>query len=364
MFLICKKKDVQLERYDYNEPQKGKDQCDRESAVAKRYINAYVNAGNNCMSAAEIKKGVLFLGGSNDSKVSVVEIDKTKTAMSVTKIPNISTIHSISYSNDGMTMWQYFDCGKGKDIKFFELEFVSGLTIVEPFEGSENTSASVGKQRQRKDRCLNTGVFCNEPTCLMFFENEADLENHKSENTHQTHNTPTTMDSILLHHADLLIQSSSSKSIGRIEARRVDMDDRRGSFSLDKKVDEAGWGIPVRKFVRFTPKQKRFLYEEFMNGERTGSKTTPEKVLIKMRTTRDNNNSKLFNSKEYLSRQQVISSFSRMSKQFRQGVLKQPEAEEIDMEIEPSEEIEDIFIDEQENLIQEVIDQVKIQVHQ
>ena len=38
-------------RYDFNEPCKGKDQFDRESAGAKAVINSYVSSGNDVMRA-------------------------------------------------------------------------------------------------------------------------------------------------------------------------------------------------------------------------------------------------------------------------------------------------------------------------
>ena len=38
-YLLCKEHNINLRRHDYNEPQKGKDQADRESAVTKKYMN-------------------------------------------------------------------------------------------------------------------------------------------------------------------------------------------------------------------------------------------------------------------------------------------------------------------------------------
>ena len=53
--LFVKNNSITLERYDYNEPEKGKHQADRESAIAKRFISYYVHAGNNCVSAEDVK---------------------------------------------------------------------------------------------------------------------------------------------------------------------------------------------------------------------------------------------------------------------------------------------------------------------
>ena len=88
------------------------------------------------MSAQDIKKGILFFGGSKDWKVSVVEISKVKSVI-YSKITNISSIHSISYNDNGMTLWQYFNCGIGRTVQFSGLEFVSSLTEIEPFNGGE-----------------------------------------------------------------------------------------------------------------------------------------------------------------------------------------------------------------------------------
>ena len=54
LYKLSKKNHITLIRYDYNEPCRGKDQCDRESAGCKTVINSFVNAGNNLLSATAI----------------------------------------------------------------------------------------------------------------------------------------------------------------------------------------------------------------------------------------------------------------------------------------------------------------------
>ena len=58
-FEIYKMLNITLYRHDYNEPQKGKDQADRESAIAKRYMTKYVNPGKT-ISANDLKRAILF----------------------------------------------------------------------------------------------------------------------------------------------------------------------------------------------------------------------------------------------------------------------------------------------------------------
>ena len=64
-------------------------------------------------------------------------------------------------------------------------------------------------------------------------------------------------------------------------------------------------------------KQRLFLYEEFVNGEKTKRKTTAEKVVRKMRKYLNEDGSKVFKPVHYLTVQQVTSAFSRMSTQYR-----------------------------------------------
>ena len=248
LYSICKTNEMELLRYDYNEPQKGKDQCDRESAIAKGYLNAFINSGNDCMSANDIKNGVLFLSGSKDSKVSVVEIDKSKTVMQECKILNISTMHSIAFQQDSMSMWQYYDCGDGKVIKYAGLNFKSGLVVLEPFEGSHNmvdkqSSKKKKKEKKRGDRELCNGVFCKEPSCLMYFNTNDDYKDHINEGNHIIRHEETSMYSILLHHADLLIKSSSAKSITGINPVMVDNALEKQIFKAAKKFQFNRMGI-------------------------------------------------------------------------------------------------------------------------
>ena len=50
LYKICKKFGIILKRLDFNEPQKGKDQCDRDSAVARSVLRSFVDEGNNILA--------------------------------------------------------------------------------------------------------------------------------------------------------------------------------------------------------------------------------------------------------------------------------------------------------------------------
>ena len=99
-----------------------------------------------------------------------------------------------------------------------------------------------------------------------------------------------------------------------------------------------------------------------MYGEQSGCKTTADKVVIKMRTMRSTDNKKVFMPTEYLSRQQIVSSFSRMTKLYRQGELKkpQPSLKEAHQELQIVNDIEteEVLEDEIQDSINECLEQI------
>ena len=68
-----------------------------------------------------------------------------------------------------------------------------------------------------------------------------------------------------------------------------------------------------------------------------------------MRTMKDKKSVELINPSEYLSQQQIVSSFSRMSKQYLQGLIKK--AEKVQVIEDLTEDTEDAFLNETENFV-------------
>ena len=81
-------------------------------------------------------------------------------------------------------------------------------------------------------------------------------------------------------------------------------------------VKEQGWALPKRSNFRYTVEQKKFLYDLFMEGEKTGKKKSPEEVENLVRGH--------FSSEKYVTVSQIRSLFSRFSKDLRDGNLKDP----------------------------------------
>ena len=108
LYKIYISKGVNFVQYDYNEPCRGKDQCDQESAVVKNLIRSFVD---NVISANHVFKALQFAKTMKNTKVGVVEIDSSKSIIKGKTIPDISQFHSVEFFDDGMRFWQYFDVG-------------------------------------------------------------------------------------------------------------------------------------------------------------------------------------------------------------------------------------------------------------
>jgi len=84
---------------------------------------------------------------------------------------------------------------------------------------------------------------------------------------------------------------------------------------------EEGWALrETQKAKAFTEKQKAFLDEKFLIGEKTGHKLDPLTVSKQMRVVVDSANKRLFNADEFLSAKQIKGYFSRRSKSGAKGI--------------------------------------------
>ena len=81
-----------LKEHDFNEPQKGKDQCDRESAVPQHCRTVYISAGHNIQTVEDIENSLPYMNAVKNATVSIVEIDSSVNEIKSQKIDNIIVI--------------------------------------------------------------------------------------------------------------------------------------------------------------------------------------------------------------------------------------------------------------------------------
>ena len=72
---------MNLIRYDFSEPQAGKDICDRKKAPMKAHIRRFVNEHNDVTTAEEMIKALESHGGLEDDVLLLSKLTRPKTSM-------------------------------------------------------------------------------------------------------------------------------------------------------------------------------------------------------------------------------------------------------------------------------------------
>ena len=140
---------------DYNEPQKGKDQCDREAALARNAIRKYVDEGNNLISANDIRKA-LCTSNLINTKVPVVSFNKG--LFTGTKIDKISSYHSYEISeSNSITAWRYYNLGQGVKTKFDgnSDSFESAINVIDHGKDVKARESIYKKVKERTGCCAS-----------------------------------------------------------------------------------------------------------------------------------------------------------------------------------------------------------------
>ena len=90
-------------RYDFSEPQSGKDVCDRIISPMKGAIRRYCNEGHNILTAADMHEA-LKVRQVKGSSGAVCEIDSNRKEVKSKRINNFSFFHNFACEKDGLRL--------------------------------------------------------------------------------------------------------------------------------------------------------------------------------------------------------------------------------------------------------------------
>ena len=155
LFKLCQSNGLTLLRYDYNEPCRGKDQCDRESSGAKSVINSYVESGNNLLTTTDVFNALHHGRGVSNAKVGILEIDSSQAIMTGQDIVGVNSYHSVQFYEDKMKLFRYYGIGAGKTLMYSNVaKFQSSFTIKTEFVIASNHSRKSKKRTAPKHLVL------------------------------------------------------------------------------------------------------------------------------------------------------------------------------------------------------------------
>lgn len=270
---ICKKYDIYLVRLDYSEPQKGKDACDREAAIAKSYHKAYIASGCSVLNAHDLKKALKYQGGPKNTKICVIHIDKeASTIKNVQKIKNISSYHSIEFHDTYFTLWKYYDIGSGLRMNKNNTELEANIEIISGFDDLFEETALSHRKESAKFH-----YFCSEELCGESFETIHDLNIHMTAGRHNYIIEKSASDKYKIYYKNRAISASNNCELQNVSRTE----------STTKSYFNFGWALPqLRKNKRLNPKSKQFVIEKFTDGAKKGRKFDPAQIHDAMKNSK------------------------------------------------------------------------------
>ena len=305
---------ITVKRYDFSDPQSGKDICDRKIAPMKAHIRRYVNEKNDVLTAEDMKKALDSHGGTKGCRVAVAEVNLTKENKKQTKeIDGISLLNNFSFEESGLTAWKAYDIGPGKYIASrHDNQGPTDLTILCPFEVA---SVQKGTLKHSTSETSNVQqVFsCEEEGCIQTFSTFQDLENHMDTEEHQREVSKETMyDSIRKKWADKVSHLAKGQLVPTIDSSREEI--------AAVEVAEVGWALKgLKKHQKVTQGVRCFLNDKFEIGSNTGRKADPAQVAKEMRYLKKADGDLMFTSSEWKTTRQITSYFSRLAAKQKQA---------------------------------------------
>ena len=224
------------------------------------------------------------MGGPADTKVSVIEIIKNDCHIVHSKIPNIQSFDSIAFTDEAMAFWQYYNIGIGKTFPFSGIEFESGVHVLEEFQSSKEDRPRAESQgrTERHKRSLCSLKFCPVMGCTTSSESEAELLQHNLSGSHQTVEISSSMDEVKSYYAELIHASSNlHHDVSTETVRSCCTSEVVSNCKLLAHFRKQGWALPKRKHTKFSYKQRKFAYDEFMAGNVPVEKRHQRKLLEK-----------------------------------------------------------------------------------
>lgn len=158
-----------IRRYDFSEPQFGKDVCDRIISPLKGALRRYCDEGHDILTASDMYQALQAREVKGTTAV-VCEIDRSQ-SIKVDRISNFSAFHNFSYGAEGVRVSKAYEIGPGKLIPWSQLN-VQGQGPIYVNEVSEQGFFAVTPRRMKPSVCeiqdseKETALFeCKEPGC-------------------------------------------------------------------------------------------------------------------------------------------------------------------------------------------------------
>ena len=258
---------IRIRRYDFSEPQAGKDICDRKIAPMKAHIRRYVNEKHDVATAAKMKEALESHGGVRGSRVAVAAVNLANETGGTNKIKGISKLNNFEFTEEGIRSWSAYQIGPGKLVSCegMKPQGKTGLKLLQPFGAIPQAQGIFNTRPTYKDRSAKNQVFfCETPGCVVTFENENKAQNHMDTGVHKlVLERETLYDSVRRKWAQHVteIASRTTLSVPTTSTRVL------GTSNGNEAPTSQGWALKGQKTATKTSENvKSFLIAKFNEG--------------------------------------------------------------------------------------------------
>ena len=177
---------IKVVRYDFSDPQAGKDIYDRKTAPMKAHIKRWVNEKHDVLTAEDMKLAIESHGGLQGCRAAVVEVDVSQNMVKDNKIPGISLLNNFQFTDEsGIRVWRAYDNGPGRLLKYCDLQVTPQsdtiLKEIEPFGELTKEKGIVGESSKTSaDICS-----CQERGCVLTFRSQQEVDAHMDTGKHK-----------------------------------------------------------------------------------------------------------------------------------------------------------------------------------
>ena len=354
---------IRIFRYDFSDPQAGKDVCDRRIATLKSHMRRFINEGNDINTANDMKVAIESYGGVKGCYATVAEIQDSFQSMTKHSMTGIQALNNFLFESAGLRAWKAYNVGTSRYFSLAQLQkygtpqgptgikelqpfsqplqdvgtFRAGATQAQVVGPSAPTEVQIIQSDEAESATRSVASYsCPEQGCVKVYKEFKGLEKHLDVGRHLIKlERESDYDSIIAKWAETCKTVTGDYVQGEVGGAPSVTESP--SVSADNPSLEEGWAMKKsKKSIRFSERVRSYLQETFFQGEETGVKANPADIACKMRSQRSSNGDKLFSKEEWLSTHQVARYFSRLSALNKSGVLKrnvsasQEEEEDLD----------------------------------
>ena len=265
---------ISVRRYDFSDPQSGKDVCDRKIAPMKGRIKRWINEKHDVVTAADMKEALQSYGGVRGCRIAVAEVDVAHAAETM-EWKGISALYNFEFLVSGIRAWKAYAVGEGQMLPYDEvgrsLQGPTDLRIIMPLTIPTPLSRPGLMVKKQHTNSLQDLFMCEEEGCVATFRTQADLQAHMDTGRHlRVTERETVYD---------LARKKWAENVTGIQSSHVAEQTRQTRASSQsspmRKEPLQGWALKrQRKSKRATESVKMFLLEKFNRGVETGNMFT------------------------------------------------------------------------------------------